>query len=171
MGSEATAAAIGQAAIRRDPFAMLPFAGYNMADYWGHWIAYGRRAGLKLPQIFRVNWFRKDADGKFIWPGYGQNMRVLQWIVDRVHDRVGAVESPFGLMPRYEDLNWDGLDFPKEKYLSITDITRDGAIEEARAIGEYFQQFGSHLPPQLEAERQKLQARAEKSPEVWSLGG
>ena len=166
MGSEATAAAIG-----RDPFAMLPFAGYNMADYWGHWIAYGRRAGLKLPQIFRVNWFRKDADGKFIWPGYGQNMRVLQWIVDRVHDRVGAVESPFGLMPRYEDLNWDGLDFPKEKYLSITDITRDGAIEEARAIGEYFQQFGSHLPPQLEAERQKLQARAEKSPEVWSLGG
>jgi len=171
MGSEATAAAIGQAAIRRDPFAMLPFAGYNMADYWGHWVAYGRRAGLELPKIFRVNWFRKDADGKFIWPGYGQNMRVLQWIVDRVHGRKEAVESPFGLMPRYEDLNWEGIDFPKEKFLSITDISREGAQGEARAIHEYFQQFGSHLPPQLEQERKKLEARAEKAPEVWSLGG
>jgi phosphoenolpyruvate carboxykinase (GTP) len=171
MGSEATAAAIGVSGIRRDPFAMLPFAGYNMADYWGHWVRYGARAGVKLPQIFRVNWFRKNADGKFAWPGYGQNMRVLQWIVDRVHGHADAVESPFGLMPRYEDLNWKGLDFSKEQFLGIMDIARDGVIEEAAAIQEYFGKFGSHLPPELEVERKKLQKRAESAPETWSLGG
>jgi phosphoenolpyruvate carboxykinase (GTP) len=171
MGSEATAAAIGVSGIRRDPFAMLPFAGYNMADYWGHWVRYGARAGTKLPQIFRVNWFRKNPDGKFIWPGYGQNMRVLQWIVDRVHDRAHGVESPFGLMPRYEDLNWKGLDFSKDQFLGIMDIARDGVIEEAAAIQEYFGKFGSHLPPELEVERKKLQKRAENAPETWSLRG
>jgi phosphoenolpyruvate carboxykinase (GTP) len=171
MGSEATAAAIGVSGIRRDPFAMLPFAGYNMADYWGHWVRYGARAGIKLPQIFRVNWFRKNADGKFAWPGYGQNMRVLQWIVDRVHGHADAAESPFGLMPRYEDLNWKGLDFSKEQFLGIMDIVRDGVIEEAAAIDEYFGKFGNHLPPELEVERKKLQKRAESAPETWSLGG
>jgi phosphoenolpyruvate carboxykinase (GTP) len=171
MGSEATAAAIGVSGIRRDPFAMLPFAGYNMADYWGHWVRFGQRAGIKLPQIFRVNWFRKTPDGKFAWPGYGQNMRVLQWIVDRVHGRASAVESPFGLMPRYEDLNWKGLDFSKERFLGITDITRDGALEEAGAIHEYFAKFGSHLPAELETERGKLQKRAESAPATWTLGG
>jgi phosphoenolpyruvate carboxykinase (GTP) len=171
MGSEATAAAIGVSGIRRDPFAMLPFAGYNMADYWGHWVRYGARAGIKLPQIFRVNWFRKNADGKFAWPGYGQNMRVLQWIVDRVHGRAAAVESPFGLMPRYEDLNWKGLAFSKEQFLGIMDIGRNGVIEEAAAIEEYFGKFGSHLPPELEVERTKLQKRAENAPETWSPAG
>jgi phosphoenolpyruvate carboxykinase (GTP) len=171
MGSEATAAAIGVSGIRRDPFAMLPFAGYNMADYWGHWVRYGARAGIKLPQIFRVNWFRKNADGKFAWPGYGQNMRVLQWIVDRVHGHADAVESPFGLMPRYEDLNWRGLDFSKDQFLGIMDIARDGVLEEAAAIAEYFAKFGSHLPPELEVERKKLQKRAEGAPGTWSLGG
>ncbi len=170
MGSEATAAAIGVSGIRRDPFAMLPFAGYNMADYWGHWVRFGTRAGLKLPQIFRVNWFRKNADGKFAWPGYGQNMRVLQWIVGRVHGRAQAVESPFGLMPRYEDLNWKDLDFTREQFRGITDIARSGVLEEAAAIQEYFGKFGAHLPPELETERQKLAERAERAPEVWSLG-
>ena len=130
MGSEATAAAIGQAAIRRDPFAMLPFIGYNMADYWTHWLSMEGK-GYKLPKIFRVNWFRKDENGKFIWPGFGQNMRVLKWIVDRVQGRAEAVESPFGLMPRYEDITWAGLDFSRDKYHGIMDIARQGLMAEA----------------------------------------
>jgi phosphoenolpyruvate carboxykinase (GTP) len=169
MGSEATAAAIGQAAIRRDPFAMLPFIGYHMADYWAHWIKMGARTDLKLPKIFRVNWFRKDENGKFIWPGYGQNMRVLKWIVDRVHGRADAVESPFGLMPRYEDITWEGLDFSKDKYLNIMNINRDGALAEAAEIRHFFDSFGSHLPPELEAERKKLEERAGAAPQVWSM--
>ncbi|MFO1154172.1 MAG: phosphoenolpyruvate carboxykinase (GTP) [Rhodospirillales bacterium] len=169
MGSEATAAAIGQAAIRRDPFAMLPFIGYNMADYWNHWVKTGTRGDLKLPKIFRVNWFRKDENGKFIWPGYGQNMRVLKWIVDRVRGRSGAVESPFGLSPRYEDITWAGLDFSTDKYAHIMDISRDGALAEAAEIKGYFDKFGNHLPPELEKQRQELDARAAKSPEVWTI--
>jgi phosphoenolpyruvate carboxykinase (GTP) len=171
MGSEATAAAIGQAAIRRDPFAMLPFIGYHMADYWGHWIKTGTRKELKLPKIFRVNWFRKDENGKFIWPGYGQNMRVLKWIVDRVRGRASAVESPFGLMPAYEEITWAGLDFSKDKYLKIMNISRDGALAEAAEIKQFFGTFGSHLPPELERQRQALKERAGKAPQVWSMAG
>jgi phosphoenolpyruvate carboxykinase (GTP) len=169
MGSEATAAAIGQAAIRRDPFAMLPFLGYHMGDYWGHWIKLGTRTDLKLPKIFRVNWFRKDESGKFIWPGYGQNMRVLKWVVDRVRGRAGAVESPFGLSPRYEDMTWAGLDFSRDKYARIMDINREGALAEAAEIKTYFATFGNRLPPELEEQRQELERRAAKSPEVWSI--
>jgi len=168
MGSEATAAAIGQAAIRRDPFAMLPFIGYNMADYWGHWIKFGQRTDIKLPSIFRVNWFRKDENGKFIWPGYGQNMRVLKWIVDRVRGRAGAVESPFGMMPTYEDITWAGLDFPKDKYLKIMNISREGAMAEAEEIKTYFSTFGSHVPPELEEQRADLEWRAGHSPRLWT---
>jgi len=171
MGSEATAAAIGQAAIRRDPFAMLPFIGYNMADYWGHWIKTGQRKELKLPKIFRVNWFRKDENGKFIWPGYGQNMRVLKWIVDRVRGKSGAVESPFGLMPTYDDITWAGLDFSKDKYLNIMNISRDGALAEAAEIKTYFATFGNHLSPELEEQRKALEDRAGKAPQVWSMAG
>ena len=171
MGSEATAAAIGQAAIRRDPFAMLPFIGYHMGDYWSHWIKMGTRSDLKLPKIFRVNWFRKDENGKFIWPGYGQNMRVLKWIVDRVRGHAGAVESPFGLMPRYEDMTWAGLDFSKDKYLKIMNISRDGAMAEAAEIQEYFSTYGDRLPPELEAQRKALKERAGASPQVWSMAG
>ena len=169
MGSEATAAAIGQAAIRRDPFAMLPFIGYNMADYWGHWVKMGTRSGLQLPKIFRVNWFRKDENGKFIWPGYGQNMRVLKWIVDRVRGRAEAVEGPFGLMPTYEGITWAGLDFSKDKYLNIMNINRDGLLAEAAEIKTYFATFGNHLPPELEAQRKTLEERAGSAPQVWSM--
>ncbi|MGF1640678.1 MAG: phosphoenolpyruvate carboxykinase (GTP) [Rhodospirillales bacterium] len=168
MGSEATAAAIGQAAIRRDPFAMLPFIGYHMGDYWAHWVKMGKRTDIKLPKIFRVNWFRKDANGKFVWPGFGQNMRVLAWVIDRVRGRAKAVDSPFGLMPRYEDITWAGIDFSADKYRGITDIAREGAVAEAEALKEYFASFGSHLPPELEQQRQALAERAKKAPEVWS---
>ncbi len=169
MGSEATAAAIGQAAIRRDPFAMLPFCGYNMGKYWQHWVAMGRRDDVKLPRIFRVNWFRKDENGKFIWPGFGENTRVLKWIVDRVHGRADAAESPFGLMPNHGDITWSGLDFSEDQFRSITDISKDGATNEAEAIKAHFAQFGNTLPPELETERQKLADRASDAPEVWSL--
>jgi phosphoenolpyruvate carboxykinase (GTP) len=168
MGSEATAAAIGQAAIRRDPFAMLPFIGYHMAEYWAHWVWMGQRTDIKFPKIFRVNWFRKDENGKFVWPGFGQNMRVLKWIIDRVHGRAEALESPFGMIPRYEDITWAGLDFSREKYQTITDIAREGGQAEAEALKEYFGQFGDHLPPELEAQRQALADRLAKAPEVWS---
>ncbi|MCF6199984.1 MAG: phosphoenolpyruvate carboxykinase (GTP), partial [Hyphomicrobiaceae bacterium] len=109
MGSQATAAAIGVSGMRRDPFAMLPFMGYNMGDYWQYWLSLGQqraKKGLKNPKIFRVNWFRRDETGKFLWPGFGQNTRVLEWVADRVHEKVGAVESPFGMVPRFEDFNW-----------------------------------------------------------------
>ena len=168
MGSEATAAAIGQEAIRRDPFAMLPFMGYNMADYWGYWITWGQRTDVKLPKIFRVNWFRKDADGKFIWPGFGQNLRVLEWIVGRVHGTKDAVDGPFGRMPTYEDLNWDQLDFSADQFAGITDISREGALAEAAEVAEYFTRFGARLPSELETERQALEDRAKAAPEVWS---
>jgi phosphoenolpyruvate carboxykinase (GTP) len=169
MGSEATAAAIGVTGIRRDPFAMLPFCGYNMASYWGHWIKMGQRSDLKLPKIFRTNWFRKDANGKFVWPGYGQNMRVLEWIVERVHNRVGAAESPFGYMPRYEDMDWGGLNYSKAQYQAIMDINRSGMMSEIEEIKAFFDKFGAKLPQELEQQRQQFAQRAEKAPELWSI--
>jgi phosphoenolpyruvate carboxykinase (GTP) len=169
MGSEATAAAIGVTGIRRDPFAMLPFCGYNMADYWAHWINMGKFPHLKLPKIFRTNWFRKDENGKFVWPGYGQNMRVLEWILERVHDRAPAVESPFGYMPRYEDMDFKGLDFPKEKFEAITSISRAEAATEIEDIKTFFEKFGESLPPELEKQRQEFGKRVEKAPEVWKV--
>jgi phosphoenolpyruvate carboxykinase (GTP) len=168
MGSEATAAAENQAAIRRDPFAMLPFCGYNMADYWRHWLQIKSKV-KKLPRIYRVNWFRKDENGKFVWPGFGDNMRVLKWIVDRVHGRAtNAAESPFGFMPHYEDLNWKGLDFPKEKFRKITDIDRAQAQAEAEDQKTLFDKFGSRLPAELEQQRQDLIRRLKDAPPTWT---
>jgi len=171
MGSEATAAAIGQAAIRRDPFAMLPFIGYNMADYWGHWIEMGGRDDIQHPPIFRVNWFRKDEGGKFIWPGFGQNMRVLKWVLDRVHGRVEAEESPVGLQPRHDDITWQGLEFSCAEFDSITEIAKAGALAEAEEIKGYFATFGDSLPAELESERQKMAERVSGAPDVWKLAG
>ena len=168
MGSEATAAAVGQAAMRRDPFAMLPFCGYNMGDYWAHWLNLGRTLP-KAPGIFRVNWFRKDENGKFIWPGFGDNMRALEWIVNRVNGHAGAVESPYGMVPRYADLDWKGLDFPKAKYEEIVRVDRAKGLAEAEDQVAHFAQFGDKLPKEMELERQLLVARLERSPAVWEL--
>ena len=168
MGSEATAAAIGQAAMRRDPMAMLPFCGYNMADYFGHWLNVGRRLS-NPPPIFRVNWFRKDENGKFIWPGFGDNMRVLKWIVDRVHSRGYAVESPIGWMPRHEDIEWNGLDFPADKFYELMAVRRDAGAAEARAHEEEFDRFFDRLPKEFIFERELLRSRIWRSPDRWEL--
>ena len=170
MGSEATAAAVGQAAMRRDPFAMLPFCGYNMGDYWAHWLNLGRNLP-SAPGIFRVNWFRKDENGKFIWPGFGDNMRALEWIVNRVNGRAQAVESPYGWVPRFSDLNWTGLDFPKAKYDAIVKVDRAKGLAEAEEQIGHFAQFGDKLPKEMELERQLFIARLERSPKVWELVG
>lgn len=168
MGSEATAAAIGQAAIRRDPFAMLPFAGYNICDYFRHWLSFGHR-DVRLPKIFRVNWFRKDEDGRFLWPGYGQNLRVLEWIIGRIHGEAKAVDSPLGLQPRYCDIDWKGLDFSCERFSRLTEVSKDTVEAEAREVKAFFQRLGSRLPEELEAERKLLEQRAGTMPQTWRI--
>ena len=166
MGSEATAAAVGQAAIRRDPMAMLPFCGYNMADYWGHWLRMGRSVP-KPPDIFRVNWFRKNGDGAFIWPGFGENMRVLRWIVERLRGSAGAEECPFGMTPRHGDLIWDGLDFGADVFLSVMAVDRREALDEAEDQKSLFDRFGDRVPREMERQRQALIVRLEKAPPEW----
>jgi len=168
MGSEATAASVGQAAMRRDPMAMLPFCGYNMADYWTHWLNIGRRVP-NPPRIFRVNWFRKDENGKFMWPGFGENMRVLRWILDRVQGKGYAVESPLGWMPRHEDIRWDGLDFDKQKFLDLMSIGREAGTAEAHAHEVLFDRFFDRLPKEFIYERQLLRGRLWRSPDQWEL--
>jgi phosphoenolpyruvate carboxykinase (GTP) len=168
MGSEATAAAIGQAAMRRDPMAMLPFCGYNMADYWSHWLSIGRNVP-NPPRIFRVNWFRRGDDGRFLWPGYGQNMRVLKWIVDRVNGRGFAVESPIGWMPRREDIAWDGLDFDADTFHDLMAVGREASAAEVRAHEELFDRFFDRLPKEFIFERESLRSRLWRSPDRWEL--
>jgi phosphoenolpyruvate carboxykinase (GTP) len=168
MGSEATAAAEGQAPLRRDPMAMLPFCGYNMADYFSHWLDIGRRLA-NPPRIFRVNWFRKGEDGRFVWPGFGENMRVLKWIVDRVQGRAFAVESPLGWMPRYEDICWDGLDFSPDEFGGLMEVGRQAGTEEAQAHEQLFDRFYGRLPKEFIFERELLKSRLWRSPEVWGL--
>jgi phosphoenolpyruvate carboxykinase (GTP) len=163
MGSETTAAAAGQqGVVRRDPFAMLPFMGYNMSDYFQHWLSLGatlQKAGVALPRIFCVNWFRKGADGKFVWPGYGDNMRVLEWMLGRIEGQAGGVDNAFGVSPQYADLRWDGLAFTAEQYASVTSIDKAAWAQELTLHDELFAQLAHHLPAEMPATKAKIQAR------------
>jgi phosphoenolpyruvate carboxykinase (GTP) len=153
MGSETTAAQAGSVGIvRRDPFAMLPFAGYNMADYIRHWIELGGRlgaAGGKLPRIYCVNWFRKGDDGRFVWPGYGENMRVLEWVVGRIEGRAGGQDNAFGVSPRHADLRWDGLAFGEKQFDQVIGIDKSHWTQELTLHRELFEQLAHRLPPEL----------------------
>ncbi len=160
MGSETTAAAVGQQGIvRRDPFAMLPFCGYHVGDYFAHWLTLGEKlqaSGAKLPHIFNVNWFRTDANGKFIWPGVGQNMRVLEWIIDRCEGRAQGEDTPIGIVPRYSDLSWQGTDFSAERYAQVTSQDPAAWQRELASHDELFAKIADKLPASLKARRQAL---------------
>ncbi len=167
MGSETTAAAVGQmGVVRRDPFAMLPFCGYNMSDYFKHWLDLEHKleeSGHTLPNIYCVNWFRKGADGKFVWPGYGENMRVLKWMIDRIEGKATqspqAQENVFGLSPNYKDLNWSGLSFSQDEFNTVTSIDKAAWTDELKLHDELFTQLAYHLPAELSQTKAQLQAR------------
>jgi phosphoenolpyruvate carboxykinase (GTP) len=159
MGSEMTAAAAGELGkVRRDPMAMLPFCGYNMGDYFRHWIKMQRSLSV-TPRIFHVNWFRTNAEGKYLWPGFRENMRVLKWIVDRVHGRAQAREMPIGWSPYYEDIEWRGLDLPKEQFEELQAVDRSAWRREVVGHEELFISLHDHLPPELIYERELLICR------------
>ena len=165
MGSETTAAAAGQqGVVRRDPFAMLPFMGYNMSDYFQHWLNMGEKlatAGAKLPSIYCVNWFRKGEDGKFVWPGYGENMRVLKWMIDRIEGQAKGAENVFGVSPTYEEINWTGLNFTADQFKTVTSIDKAAWVDELKLHEELFTQLAYHLPVEMTATKVALAARLE----------
>ena len=157
MASETTAAATGAVGVvRRDPMAMLPFCGYHMGDYWQHWIDMGKKLGDKAPKIFNVNWFRTDDEGHFIWPGFGDNMRVLMWILDRCEGKADAVETPIGYEPKPEDINIEGLNIDLDTLKGLLDVDKNLWKEDAAGIEEFYQKFGDRLPKELKAELETL---------------
>ncbi|HEX7747373.1 MAG TPA: phosphoenolpyruvate carboxykinase (GTP) [Bordetella sp.] len=163
MGSETTAAAFGaQGVVRRDPFAMLPFAGYNMSEYFQHWLTLGSKLqgqGAKLPRIFTTNWFRKNAEGKFVWPGYGENMRVLKWMLDRIEGQAAGQETAFGIAPQYAEINWSGLDFSTEQFDSVTNFDKSAWAEEMKLHDAHFEKLAHKLPKELLSAKEKLERR------------
>lgn len=160
MASETTAAAAGKVGVvRRDPMAMLPFCGYNMGDYFAHWFHMGEVLGDKAPKIFNVNWFRVDEDGNFIWPGFGDNLRVLEWIIKRCDGEVDAIETPIGYVPKVADINLDGLDFELDTLKSILKVDNELWRKEAEGITEFYKKFGDKLPKKLEKELKGLKER------------
>ena len=159
VASETTAAAVGEAGVlRRDPMAMKPFCGYNFADYWTHWLNIGRRL-TRPPRIYHVNWFRRDSQGGFLWPGFGENLRVLAWMLERCAGRAGAVETPIGYLPRASDLNLTGLQIRPEAVTELLSVDKALWTAEARDLGAYFEEFGARVPAALKAEQQALQNR------------
>ncbi|MGV1037481.1 MAG: phosphoenolpyruvate carboxykinase (GTP) [Candidatus Nanopelagicales bacterium] len=164
VASEQTAAAEGTVgALRRDPFAMLPFCGYNMASYWGHWLDIGEQSDQdKLPRVYQVNWFRKDHDGNYIWPGFGDNSRVLSWVVDRLEGTVDAVDTPIGRMPVPGDLHVEGLDLTEDQVAELFAVDADTWLAEADLTEEYFDKFGERLPEEMNVQLGELRERLQK---------
>ena len=166
MGSETTAAAAGQqGVVRRDPFAMLPFCGYSMAEYFSHWLNLGAKlshSGATLPKIFCVNWFRTDENGKFVWPGFGENARVLKWMLQRIENKADGVEHVFGVSPRYEDLDWNGLAFSSEQFAKITSIDRKAWQDEFVLHAELFEKLNHGLPETLAKTKTALESRLQE---------
>lgn len=164
IASEMTAAAFGKIGkLRRDPMAMLPFCGYNMADYWNHWLAIGQKEGAKLPKIFYVNWFRKNDNGKFMWPGFGENSRVLKWVFERCNGKAKAIDTAIGKMPTLDGLDFDGLEMDETDKANLLRVDTDGWLQELPSIEKYYARFGSHLPKELEQQVKKLKQRLESA--------
>ncbi|MER3547343.1 MAG: phosphoenolpyruvate carboxykinase, partial [Rhodanobacteraceae bacterium] len=163
MASETTAAAAGKVGVvRRDPMAMKPFCGYNFGDYFAHWLSFDQ-PNAQLPKIFHVNWFRKNQDGKFLWPGFGDNLRVLEWMLKRVAGEVDAVETPIGLLPNAEDLHTDGLHIADGALDELLAFDADGWREEITAIGDYLDGYGDRLPEKLREEQQRVADALQRS--------
>ena len=160
MSSEKTAAAAGTVGeVRRDPFAMLPFCGYNFGDYFAHWLAIGERDGAQLPKIFYVNWFRKNSDGKFLWPGFGDNSRVLKWVLERVNNSGDAVATPIGNVPTQAALDVSGLGLDSEQLDELLSVNRDEWLAEVDSIREFYASVGERLPAELSGQVDALEAR------------
>lgn len=163
VASETTAANIGEVGVvRRDPMAMKPFCGYNFADYWNHWLSFGERSD-KLPRIFHVNWFRQDEDGTFLWPGFGENLRVMRWIIDRCQNRVDARSTPIGNLPSPSDIDTTGLDVSAETMGTLLSVNVDAWREEMNSVGEYLESFGERLPAALRKEQEAVLAELKKT--------
>ena len=164
IASEMTAAAFGAIGqLRRDPMAMLPFCGYNMADYWGHWLSMGKKEGAKLPKIFYVNWFRKNEAGKFMWPGFGENSRVLKWVFERCNGSADAIDTPIGKMPTLDGVDFDNLEMDDADKANLLRVDVEGWLQELPGIEEYYDSFGNHLPEELRQQIKALKKRLESA--------